>query len=76
MEKLARHHQIFCITHHASIAARAGHHASVRKSQSKGETFTNLVHLDGQERLDELAQMMGGKQSGDAARELARQLME
>ena len=76
MEKLARHHQIFCITHHASIAARAGHHASVRKSQSKGETFTHLVHLDGQERLDELAQMMGGKQSGQAARDLARQLME
>lgn len=75
MEKLAGTHQLLCITHHAAIAARAGAHASVRKAARRGATFTEIIPLAPEERLEELARMMGGDLAAPAARELARQLM-
>jgi DNA repair protein RecN (Recombination protein N) len=75
MEKLAESHQVLCITHHAPIAARAALQASVRKTLRHGATFTDIVPVEGQERLEELARMMGGDAGAEAARELARQLM-
>ncbi|MBN1901156.1 DNA repair protein RecN [Candidatus Sumerlaeota bacterium] len=75
MEDLAKSRQILCITHHPQIAARAKSHISVQKTIRKGSAFTDLVTLDGKERLEELARMMGGTDS-KAALELARQMME
>jgi len=75
METLSESHQILCITHHAAIAARAGHHIAVRKALRRGKTFTELCALEGEERLKELANMMGGKDI-QAALLLARQLMQ
>ena len=75
LEELSQSHQIVCITHHAAIAARADVHMSVRKSTSQGKTTVDLAPLDGQERLEELARMMGG-QDIQAALTLARQLMK
>ena len=75
MEKLAESHQVLCITHHAPIAARAARHASVRKTLRHGATFTDIIPVQGQERLEELARMMGSEAGTEAARELARQLM-
>jgi DNA repair protein RecN (Recombination protein N) len=75
MEKLGQSHQILCITHHAPIAARAVRHASVRKITSREATFTEIIAVEGQERIDELARMMGSDAGTEAARELARQLM-
>ena len=75
LEKLSGSHQVICITHHAPIAARAVAHASVRKATRKGKTFTEILEINGDERIEELAHMMGGEASVEAARELARQLM-
>lgn len=75
MEELAASHQIICITHHAAIAARAGRHFSVRKSAAGGRTQMAAVALEGNERLEELARMMGGEASGEAGKKLAKQLM-
>jgi len=74
MEKLAASHQLICITHHAPIAARAGTHVSVRKTTRRGRTFTELVPLAGKTRLEELARMLGGKDTA-AALDLARELL-
>ncbi|MBI3735583.1 DNA repair protein RecN, partial [Candidatus Sumerlaeota bacterium] len=76
MEKLAESHQIICITHHASIAARATHHLSVRKSERQGRTVTSVLALGAEERVEELAQMMGDEGQSAAGRKLAKQLME
>lgn len=75
MEKLSESHQIVCITHHAAIAARAAKHVSVRKDIRKGKTYTELVFLEKEERLQELAHMLGGRDSR-AAVTLAKQLMK
>jgi DNA repair protein RecN (Recombination protein N) len=75
MEELAASHQILCITHHAAIAARAGHHLSVRKSASGGRTQMGAVVLEGDERLEELARMMGGDAATTAGKKLAKELL-
>jgi len=75
MEKLAETHQVLCITHHAPIAARARRQVSVRKALRHGSTFTEIIPLEDQERLEELARMMGSDAGTEAAKELARQLM-
>jgi len=75
MENLSQSHQILCITHQPAIAARAQSHVSVRKTTRSGKTYTEIVSLQGEERVEELAFMMGGKDT-NAAQALARQLME
>lgn len=75
MEELAGSHQVICITHHASIAARAAHHLSVRKSASGGRTQMSTVPLEGEERLEELSRMMGGDGQSAAGKKLAKQLL-
>ncbi len=76
LEKLAATHQILCITHLAPIAARAATHVSVRKSIRGKATFTETVPLGGDDRVEELARMMGGDGSARSARDLAKQLMK
>ncbi|MCH8334170.1 DNA repair protein RecN [Candidatus Sumerlaeota bacterium] len=76
MEELGGSHQVVCITHHASIAARAGHHLSVRKFIQDKRTRMEPVRLTGEERLEELARMMGGDGQSTAGRKLAEQLLE
>ncbi len=75
MERLSNTHQILCITHQAAIAARARTQYSVCKTTRGGKTFTELVMLEGEERLEELARMIGDQDSR-AALSLARQLMK
>jgi len=72
---LAASHQIVCITHHASIAARAERHLSVRKATAGGRTRGWIVRLDREARLEELARLMGGKGAGPAGRRLAERLL-
>ncbi len=76
MESLARARQVICITHHASIAARAGRHLSVSKSEKDGRTRVTVATLDSESRLGELAGLMGGDSQNAAGRKLAKQLME
>jgi len=67
---------VLCVTHHAPIAARAENHLSVRKNTVKKDTFTGMQVLQGDERLEEIARMMGGEASTDAGIKLAQQLMD
>jgi len=75
MEKLGASHQIICITHHASIAARAGHHLSVRKATHQGRTSMSTIELGEDERVEELARMMGDETQSSEGRKLAKKLM-
>lgn len=76
LEKLSSSHQILCITHLAPIAARAAAHVSVRKSIRGKSTFTETVPLSNDDRVEELARMMGGDGNARSARDLAKQLMK
>jgi DNA repair protein RecN (Recombination protein N) len=70
--QLGRHHQVLCITHLPQLAAYGELHLRVEKQIQSGRTLTMLRKLDGEERLVELAQMLGGLSEGtmQSAREL------
>ncbi len=70
--KLARQHQVLCITHLPQLAAFGEQHFHVEKEILDGRTITQVTQLQGEMRLDELAQMFGAITQGtlQSAREL------
>jgi len=60
LRDLAIHHQVLCITHLPQIAAYADRHLTVRKESTGKETITSVRLMDGEDRLRELAEMIGG----------------
>jgi DNA repair protein RecN (Recombination protein N) len=74
---LARRHQVLCVTHLPQIAAHADVHFRIAKHERDGRTVTEVVRLDDEaERVEELAQMLGGPAGGDASVAGARELLE
>ena len=70
---LATHHQVICITHLPQIASLAGRHLAIEK-RVEGERTTVVARaLRGEERLQELAIMLGGLTP--ATRTTARELL-
>ncbi|WP_025782235.1 DNA repair protein RecN [Candidatus Synechococcus spongiarum] len=61
LHRLARCHQVFCVTHQPLIAARADHHFRVSKHMEGGRTRTRVTALATlAAREEELAQLAGG----------------
>jgi DNA repair protein RecN (Recombination protein N) len=71
---LARKHQVLCITHLPQLAAFGEQHIKVQKQVDEGRTHTLVEIVEGQERLLELAQMMGGISEG--TRRSAQELLQ
>ena len=60
IRELARHHQVFCITHLPQIAAFADRHLEIRKKTARSKTSVDIRVLDDKERLTEITAMLGG----------------
>jgi DNA repair protein RecN (Recombination protein N) len=75
MRRVAEHHQVFAITHVPQIAARAHHHIVVLKDARAGVTTADTAVVAGEERVVELARMLGGDPESTVSREHARELM-
>lgn len=67
--------QIFCITHLPQIAAAGNHHIKIYKEDVNEITVTRLKILNKEERVNELAEMIGGKILTDAALNHAKELL-
>ncbi|HWQ89848.1 MAG TPA: DNA repair protein RecN [Desulfitobacteriaceae bacterium] len=52
--------QVLCITHNASVAARSREHFGIFKETDGQRTYTRVRHLGEEERIEELARMLGG----------------
>lgn len=74
LRQLSGHHQVFCITHMAQIAAMADEHFLIEKTIAGGRTRTRMKKLDEDEREAELARLLSGGVADDEARKLAVQL--
>ncbi len=61
LRKLARHHQILCVSHLPQIASCAAAHFQVSKRVSKARTFAVVTRLDSAERVNELARLLGSQ---------------
>ncbi len=66
MLSLAKNYQIICITHLAQIASFADHHFRISKHVSGGKTKTAITPLDKNERIEEIARMIGGEKITEA----------
>ena len=75
MKQMSRKMQIFTITHLPQIAAKGESHYKVLKTQEKGETITNMVKLNAQERVVEIATMLEGDNISSSAVAHAKQLL-
>jgi DNA repair protein RecN (Recombination protein N) len=74
--RLSTHHQVLCITHLPQIACFADRHLTVRKSVTGKQTQTAVRTVEGPERLEELAEMIGGQRVTDTTRAQARELLD
>lgn len=76
ISELAGHHQVLCITHLPQIAAHADVHFLVRKEAAQGRTRTTIQRLEPEERVSELARMLGGDRPSQQTLSYARELVE
>jgi DNA repair protein RecN (Recombination protein N) len=76
MRRVAGFHQVFAITHLPQIAARAHHHILVSKGARGGVTTADVRVLSGDDRVPEIARMLGGDPESDVSRAHARELLE
>jgi DNA repair protein RecN (Recombination protein N) len=76
MRRVAAHHQVFAISHLPQLAARAHHHILVSKGARGGVTTADVVILEGDARVAEVARMLGGDPESDVSRAHARELLE
>lgn len=75
MQAMSSDMQVITITHLPQIAAKGAHHYRVYKDESGLQTQTLIQRLNANERIDELAQMLSGKNITEAALLNARELL-
>jgi DNA repair protein RecN (Recombination protein N) len=61
MRSLGENRQVLVITHMPQVAAAASKHFFVTKAVTQGRTRTTLNEVSGQDRVNELARMLGGR---------------
>lgn len=76
LRRVAREHQVFAISHLPQIAARAHHHIVVAKGAKGGVTTADISVLDGPNRVNEIARMLGGDPESKVSRAHAKELLE
>ena len=75
MQDMSKAMQVFTITHLPQIAAKGDHHFKVFKEDINEVTQTQLKKLTPEERIVEIAQMLGGTNVSSSAMEHAKQLL-
>ncbi len=75
MLQMSQYMQVFAITHIPQIAAKGRTHFKVYKEDVDQVTLTNLKKLNHDERLVEIAQMLGGVEISSSAMAHAKQLL-
>jgi DNA repair protein RecN (Recombination protein N) len=76
LRSLAEFHQIICITHLPQIASKGPTHFLVRKRIMDGRADTVIAELNSEERVKEIARLLGGKSVTPRAIAHAKELLE
>jgi DNA repair protein RecN (Recombination protein N) len=75
LRRVAEHHQVLAITHLPQIAARAQHHVRVTKDARGGVTAADVMVLGAEDRISEIARMLGGDADSEVSIAHARELV-
>lgn len=77
LAEIGRGTQTICVTHSAQIASLANSHFLIKKIESEGRAQTSVKLLNDDERIDEIARIIGGinltENQYDAAKDLIKQ---
>ncbi len=76
MQQMGQHMQVFSITHLPQVAARGASQFKVYKETLGASTSTSMRKLNPEERIAELAEMLGGKSLSESAITHAKELLE
>ncbi len=76
LASIAKNVQVICVTHSAQIAAFANNHYFIKKSEISDRAETNVSLLNEDERIDELARIIGGINLTDNQYAAAKELIE
>ena len=75
LRRLAANHQVLVVTHLPQMAAYGDAHCRVAKVVRDGRTLTTVTQLEGSDRIEEIALMLGGSDSA-ATRRSAEEMLE
>jgi DNA repair protein RecN (Recombination protein N) len=73
---IGRNHQVICITHLPQIAAFADHHYLIEKKVTDKKTVTEIVKLNKEQEINELARLMGGAKITETVISSAKEMKE
>ncbi len=76
LKELSRRAQVMCVTHSAQIASVANTHFLIYKSEKDNRTYCHVKALSGDERISEIARIIGGERITDTVRATAKELIE
>ncbi len=75
LKEIGRNAQVICVTHSAQIASLAHNHLFVSKNENNGRTESTVRILNSEERVDEIARILGGIEVTKTQREAAEELL-
>lgn len=75
LKRLSGGSQLLVVTHSPQVAARGDNQYQISKDDIGGDTVTSVVHLEQEDRKEEIARMLAGETVTDAARAAAEQLL-
>jgi DNA repair protein RecN (Recombination protein N) len=75
MQQMSSNMQVMSITHLPQVAAKGIHHFKVYKEDNQNRTVTQLKLLSNEERVNEIAEMLGGKSLTVSALAHAKELL-
>jgi len=75
LAQVAECHQLICITHLPQVAACGTTHLAVSKKVEGGRTYTEVQLLDPESRPEEIARMLGGKDSTNVTLQHAKEML-
>ena len=75
LKQLGRDYQVLCVTHLPQVAAAADHQWQVNKIVENGVTLSRIAVLDGEQRIEEIARMLGGVKLTETTRKHAAEML-
>jgi len=75
LKKLGDSYQVLCVTHLPQVAAAADHQWQVSKAVENGVTLSRIAELDGEQRVEEIARMLGGVKITETTRKHAAEML-
>ena len=76
LRSLSKQNQVICITHLPQIASYASHHYRIEKTVKNNRTYTKVKKLTKNERIEEIAKLLGGSHITDTTLKNAREMLE